>query len=42
MRQMTAVTTEVTIAPEGAYVGRVCARCGVTAMLGPDELSGRV
>lgn len=35
-------TIAVTSAREGAYVERTCARCGMTAMVGPDELGGWV
>lgn len=35
-------TVEVVAAREGAFVERVCARCGTTAMVGPDELGGWV
>lgn len=35
-------TVEVVAARDGAYVERVCTLCGVTAMVGPDELGGWV
>lgn len=36
------VTVEAVAAREGAYVERACTRCGVTTMVGPDELGGWV